>query len=114
MKNILELREAGKVLKTTLLNGGYSYKEYNSGYMVSLAGTERKINVSNTNEYDIQYMIQEFFNEHGTVNTWLDDGTIYLDVSVNIKDRDEALEFAKQNKQLAIYDCKSNKAIELS
>ena len=115
----LELYKARKIVETTLKNGGYSFDEYKSGYMVSLEGSERQIKTRDNSTYDIAYRIQAFFDRYGTVNTWFDEddingyGTIYLDVSVNIQDRQEALEFAKQNNQLAIYSCQYTKVIEL-
>ena len=38
---------------------------------------------------------------------------MYVDLSINIKDRAEALEFAKRNKQLAIFDLTNNDSIYL-
>ena len=38
---------------------------------------------------------------------------MYIDISINIEDRSEALEFAKRNKQLAIYDLINNDSIYL-
>ena len=109
----LELYKARKIVETTLNNGGYSFKEYHDGYMVSLAGSESKISIKDNSISNIVNRIVEFFDDYGTVNTWLDNETIYLDVSVNIENIQEALTFAKQNKQLAIYDCKNGQAISI-
>lgn len=47
------------------------------------------------------------------VGFWIDDGKIYLDISVNVGDKKEALRIAKENKQLAIYDCSDMETIRL-
>ena len=44
---------------------------------------------------------------------WLEEGYGYLDVSINIKDKAEALSLVKANKQLAIYDVISGESISL-
>ena len=38
---------------------------------------------------------------------------MYVDISINIEDKIDALEFAKRNKQLAIYDLVNNDSIYL-
>ena len=108
-----DYNSALEVIGKTLNSGGYSFNEYSDGYMVSLEGTERKICLHGNTVIGVIYKIIEFFVTHKTVNTWLDNKILYLDVSVNVANLDEALELAKENKQLAIYDCKAGKVIEL-
>ena len=116
----LELYKARKIVETTLKNGGYTFDKHYSGYMVSLDGSERKIKTRDNTRSDIAYRILEFFNRYNTVNTWFDEddingyGTIYLDVSVNIKDKDLAIAFARRNNQLAIYDCCNKQTITIA
>ena len=42
---------------------------------------------------------------------WLDNGVYYFDVSTSFHDVGEALKFARDNEQLAIYDTVTNKPI---
>ena len=119
MENILvreklTIKEVGSILQTTLANGGYSDREYNDGYMVGIEGTEHKINIHEGHPYDTVREIREFHAKHGTVNTWLDDNIIYLDVSVNVLDIRDAINLGVKNNQLAIYDCVLKDTIDLS
>ena len=48
------------------------------------------------------------------IGLWLDNNKMYIDISINIIDKVEALEFGKKNKQLAIYDIVNNDSIYLN
>lgn len=84
------------------------------GFMVSLYGTEYKTKnkkevLEKVNEY-----VENIQDKKGLfVGVWLEDGSYYIDYSINIIDRVEALEIAKKNKQLAIYDLKNNDSLYL-
>lgn len=88
----------------------------NGGFMVSLEGTETQtqgddyqaINQAIKEKQDI---IKD--NSNMFIGLWLDNNIMYIDISININDKVEALEFAKYNKQLAIYDLKNNDSIYL-
>ena len=112
MKN-LDYNGALEVLGTTLKDGGYSFDGYNEGYMVFLEGTERKACLYGNTAIGALYKIIEFHAACGTVSARLDGSTLYLGEAVNVQDLNEALEFAKETRQRAIYDCKENKVIEL-
>lgn len=48
------------------------------------------------------------------VGYWTDsDGTVYRDLTVWIRDRDQAISFGRSNKQLAIWDIANNCEIRL-
>lgn len=87
-----------------------------SGYMVSLEGAESQVQGDDYNEImkaieSKQEIIQDRDNLY--IGLWLDNGIMYIDVSINIKDKVDALEFGKYNKQLAIYDLMNNDSIYL-
>lgn len=86
------------------------------GFMVSLEGAEVQIKGE-----DYQAIIkaieekQEIIKDNNNlfIGLWLDGGIMYVDISINIEDKTDALEFAKRNKQLAIYDLINNDSIYL-
>lgn len=116
-------------LKATMINKGASYNvvtgELNpkSGYMVAIAGHERVID-NVTSEKQLQYLIADYLGDKAIiltsgitgddkfVGTWVNDGKLYLDVSVNIADKDTAIALAKSSNQLAIWDCKNQTEIK--
>lgn len=86
------------------------------GFMVSLEGTETQ---TQGDDYQaIKKAIeekQEIIKDNNNlyIGLWLDNNIMYIDISINIQDKTEALEFAKYNKQLAIYDIINNNSIYL-
>lgn len=114
----MELEELKKIIK----NGGATLTKelkkasLTSGFMVSLEGTETQ-----TKGDDYQAIMkaieekQEIIKDSKNlfIGLWLDGGIMYVDVSINIIDKVEALEFGKYNKQLAIFDLINNDSIYL-
>lgn len=92
------------------LNKESKKAELKRGFMVSLYGSEYKTNdkkevLKKVNEY-----INNIQDKKGLfVGVWLDNGFYYIDFSINIIDKVEALEFGKKNKQISIFDIKNNK-----
>lgn len=90
--------------------------DINGGFMVSLEGTETQ---TQGDDYQaIKKAIEEKQaiikdNNNMYIGLWLDSNIMYIDISININDKVEALEFAKYNKQLAIYDLTNNDSIYL-
>lgn len=90
--------------------------ELKRGYMVSLEGTETQ---TQGDDYQaIKKAIEEkqeiIKNKNNMyIGLWLDNNIMYIDISINIQDKTEALEFGKYNKQLAIYDIVNNDSIYL-
>lgn len=90
--------------------------DINGGFMVSLEGTETQ---TKGDDYQaIKKAIeekQEIIKDNNNlyIGLWLDNNIMYIDISINIQDKTEALEFAKYNKQLAIYDIINNNSIYL-
>lgn len=90
--------------------------DINGGFMVSLEGAEVQKNINDINGIkkaieEKQEIIKDKNNLY--IGLWLDNDIMYIDISINIIDKVEALEFAKYNKQLAIYDLKNNDSIYL-
>jgi hypothetical protein len=108
-------------------NGGATYNlmtnEFNPdhGYIVSIKGYEDR---SKFNEVSLQHKIVEYVKKNADVfidaknhelflGGWIDNGDLFLDVSVLIEDKDEAIRVAILNSQLAYYDCVLGKSINL-
>ena len=107
--------------------GGATYNlltgEFNPdrGFMVSIKGHESK---SDYNENNLQYTIAKYIrikadlilsgeNRDLFLGAWIDNGLLYLDVSIHIESRPEAILQAQANEQLAYFDCNLGEAIDL-
>lgn len=114
---------ANKFIQLLKENSGVSYnmiaKEYNpnKGFFVSLPNLETKVDLESLKVNDIA----TFINKHRTllqdktkfVGGWIDNYTVYLDISEQIFDKREALERGYKHNQLAIYDANEGKVIDL-
>lgn len=114
----MKLEEVKRIIE----NGGETLTnelkkaELVNGFMVSLEGTESQVKGEDYQAIkkaieEKQAIIQDSKNLF--IGLWLDGGIMYVDISINIIDKVEALEFAKYNKQLAIYDIVNNDSIYL-
>lgn len=100
-------------------NGGTYNKEYKTidakqGYMVSLQGYEKKCKT----EQEIEKAITENMEivrglDNAYLGAWIDEGIVYIDISVLVENKDDAMELGKINNQLAIYDIENNESIYL-
>jgi hypothetical protein len=114
----MELKDIKRIIenKGETLTKELKKAELKRGYMVSLEGTETQ-----TKGDDYQAIIKAIEEKQAIIKDknnmyiglWLDSNIMYIDISVNIIDKVEALEFGKYNKQLAIYDLKNNDSIYL-
>ena len=105
-------RTTGNGGVTTDLNGN----EPTYGYMASIRGCERVVSLDLFNKQNILSYINLFRHKIGVGNylgTWLNEGKVYLDVSVNFATLNEAVRFGKENRQKAIFSLNSNKEIAL-
>ena len=85
-----------------------------TGYMVSLSGYEKVIkDIKFLELAQVKSYLKKAKRLNAFVGFWVDDGKIYLDLSINISNKKEALKIAKNNKQLAIFDCKKLVSIHL-
>ena len=112
-------------LPTVLKKGGASYNittgdtTPKTGYMVSIDGHEEVYECTNI----LDHVVRDYVVRHSEILSdgetylggWLykQTSTVYLDVSMHILDRQEAIEFAKKNYQIAIYDCKNKTEIRI-
>lgn len=113
----MELKDIKRIIenKGETLTKELKKAELKRGYVVSLEGTETQ-----TKGDDYQAIIKAIEEKQAIIKDknnlyiglWLD-SIMYIDISINISDKVEALEFAKYNKQLAIYDLKNNNSIYL-
>ena len=109
IENILENK--GATLTKTLRKSSLK-----TGYMVSLKGYEVIIKASQSTKlfYEIGRANAKAENvENSYVGVWIEKELAYIDVSVNIKKLEQALQFGIDNEQLAIYDIENNKVITL-
>lgn len=85
-----------------------------SGYMVSLAGSELKIKPKKLTKKIIKKYLIKAKMAGAYVGFWRNDGFIYVDLSVNIKNKMQAIQAGLKNNQLAIYDVKKDCSIFLN
>ncbi|HZK70620.1 MAG TPA: hypothetical protein VFD03_03740 [Clostridia bacterium] len=80
------------------------------GYMVSFRSKEHKINVLDFNVGHVDSFIRSnldlLHNRNCFVGTWIDNDIVYIDISLNISDKDQALIWGKANGQICIWDVK--------
>lgn len=96
-----------------------NYNNFNSdkGFMVSIKGQEVKVNKNDIEEIkkEIEKKREFIGNKKGLyIGLWLDSDIMYIDISIHIIDYLEALEVARDNDQLAIYDLQKNDSIYLT
>lgn len=112
-KKIMEIIEN----KGATLDKEYNDFDSNKGYMVSIKGQEVKVNKNDIEEIkkEIEKKREFIQDKEGLyVGLWLDNDIMFIDVSIHIIDYLEALEIARDNDQLAIYDLKNNNSIYLN
>lgn len=114
----MKIEDIKKIIenKGETLNKELKKADIKEGFMVSLEGAEVQKNVNDIEGIkkaieDKKEIIKD--NNNLYVGLWLDNDIMYIDISIHIINKVEALEFAKYNKQLAIYDLKNNDSIYL-
>lgn len=78
-----------------------------NGYMVSILGYEKKFDckdAKNINDYVVNLQSKIKDKKGYFIGLWVYKREVYVDISINILDKAEALEIGKKNKQLAIYE----------
>lgn len=114
----MELKDIKKIIenKGETLTKELKKADINGGFMVSLEGTETQ-----TQGDDYQAINQAIKEKKEIIKNsnnmyiglWFDNNIMYIDISINIQNKTEALELAKYNKQLAIYDLENNNSVYL-
>lgn len=99
------------IIEATKKNGGYSH-DTKHRYSVAYGDNEVIIPPKEFNEV----AVNNYLKKHGTIGTWINtkNNMVYLDTSKTIKNKKEAIEFAKKSNQLAIYDLIENKEITIN
>lgn len=105
----------------TLTNGGCSMSINGiiptSGYMVGIAGNERILNKQDFNLKNIRAYVSDKFEKlvepNMFIGSWENKGKIYLDTSMNISNKEEAIRIARELGELAIFDIENGETIYL-
>lgn len=112
-KKIIEIIEN----KGATLNKDYNSFTSDNGFMVSLKGEEVQVNKNNIEEIkkEIENKKKLIENKKGLyIGLWLENDIMFIDVSIHIIDYLEALEVARNNDQLAIFDLEKKDSIYLN
>jgi hypothetical protein len=95
------------------------YATIKSGYLVSVPSKYAKV-LTIKDDYDmILPSIEQMTNEINVdglgayVGLWVDEGKLYIDLSIQFNDRQVAINVGREFKQKAIYDVALDKVIEL-
>lgn len=100
-------------IKEIIKNGGATLTSdlevasVKSGFMVSILGYEKTFEYNDAegiNNYVKNLQSKIGSKEGYYIGLWTYENQLYVDVSINILDKVDALEFGKKNKQIAIYD----------
>ena len=101
MVDIKEIIKQGGATLTSSLE----VANINGGYMVSILGYEKIFEYNDTegiNNY-VKNLQGKIGSKKGYfIGLWTFKNELYIDVSINILDKVDALEFGKKNKQIAI------------
>ena len=103
MVNVKEIIKQGGATLTSDLK----VASVKNGFMVSILGYEKTFEYNDTE--DINNYILDLQSKIGSkkgyfIGLWVYDSKLYIDLSINIIDKVDALEFGKKNKQIAIYE----------
>ena len=82
-----------------------------SGYWVSTEGVSIHGKADTKGILDALQLIEPYDGE--TIGIWESEGITYVDRSIHIKDRTQALAVAEACNQMAIYDCRKGEVIDL-
>lgn len=103
MVNIKEIIKQGGATLTSDLK----VASIKNGFMVSILGYERKFDyneMEDINNYIIELQ-NKIKNKGGYyIGLWTYENKLFVDLSINIIDKYDALEFGRKNKQIAIYE----------
>jgi len=87
---------------------------FTDGYYASVAGYEQQVPIDQFGEDTLKaYLDVVRGHPNKLLGAWVEEGTVYLDLSKHIPDRSTAIEFGVYNNQRAIWDIAADKAIVL-
>lgn len=87
------------------------------GYFVSLLGYEKKFDcedAKNINDYVVNLQSKIEDKKGYFIGLWVYKREVYVDISINILDKAEALEIGKKNKQISIYNIEKGNTIDIN
>lgn len=83
-------------------------------YIVSVYGQEKVFRLNQLEELEKTVLNYAKDLKKGYyIGLWVNDNKVYLDVSTSFDRKNQATEFGKNNKQIAIFDIKENKSINV-
>lgn len=110
-----------KMIKNYLaINGGatmdhqLNFTALNGGFMVSLQNYEKKTTLKKLNNKTIKQYQKLAKEKNAFIGFWIDGDVLYIDLSVNILNKMQAIATGRKHKQFAIYDLKENKSIYIN
>ncbi len=113
MVNIKEIiKQGGSTLTSNL-----EVANIKNGFMVSILGYEKKFDcedVTNINDYIIELQAKIKSKQGYFIGLWVFKNEVYIDISINIIDKSDALEFGKKNKQISIYNIENGNTIDIN
>ena len=113
----LHLSLANSLYTQTALNGGVSinadFQQPKTGYLVSFKDGLIFDSISTVNVHKLSCFIKEHLDMNLYFGGWIDQQTkkVYFDLSINVPDKQEAINLAIEKNQLAIWDLNENKEI---
>lgn len=109
-----------QLLIDEIRKGGFSYNVYGNrpdrGYMVALNGNESVIPLELIDTPEFAARLDKYISQTSEgifFGAWLEGENIYLDLALNIQDEQDAILIGRSNNQLAIWDVKNERAIDL-
>ena len=87
-----------------------------TGYMVSYFETEKTFDIDKIDYKEIGNIIlerQADLKDNEYLGFWVDGGILYIDISINILDLEQAKQVGIANNQLAIYDLSNDSSIKI-
>jgi hypothetical protein len=111
LTTLSETGSLATVVTHTLNNGGGTFNaalqpiNFSDGYMVAMTGVE--IPVAGFNEESIQAFLgtANLSSPGALLGTWVNDGTVYLDITMHFTGLSRAMQTGLDFEQQAIYDC---------
>ncbi len=121
--------EVGQLEETATKKGGFTYNPVRykdrtppkRGFALSIKkNTEKVIKLDQTHE-KIRAQLKDYIRAHRAdikkegnfLGGWIDKGKLYVDISKVVKDKDDAINLAREAKQLAVFDLGKGQTIEV-
>lgn len=116
----LHLQLANSIYTQTALSGGVSinadFEQPKMGYLVSAFDGLVFDSVSLVNVHELSAWIKQNIDSGFFFGGWIDKetGKVYFDLSANFQEVEKAIQIAKENNQIAIWDLNENKEIRVN